>query len=669
MQDIKKTQFNTTNQTDFKIGKQIIIIVFVIAAILILKSVISKPVTPTSTTPSGGVVQLDKIKKFSSEGEFKDYLQKADAESDYFGVGIGGGFEGDIMTFEERSATPALGGKLAALDRVSQTNVQVTGIDEPDIVKTDGKEIYISSPDYIRYLGGAPMMREMSIMPPIIEMRTKAVKAFPPADLKLESEIEKSGNLLLDNNNLVIFSGQDIYGYDVSNPNSPEKKWDITLENNNYLVDARLYKNKIYLVTRNEIDISRPCPIIPLKAQGESLTVRCEEIYHSIYPIPVNTTFIAMILNPASGKIEEKVSFIGSAGTSVIYMSENAIYITYPYHESIAGFFSRFLKEKGGDMFPAWVIEKMDKLENYDISQSSKMIELQVTIEKYFNSLDDDERLRIENEMENRISDYYEAHKRELDKIGIVKIQLDKFDVSSAGSAPGSPLNQFSLDEYKNNLRIAVTIGDRWGMFEMMGESVSDVYILDENLKIQGSVKDLGKTERIFSVRFAEDKGYVVTFRQTDPFYVLDLSNPQKPELKGELKIPGYSSYLHPITKDKILGVGKQEPQIKISLFDVSDPQNPTEADKYILDEYWSDILNTQHAFLLDDRHKVFFMPGGKGGYIFSYENDKLKLVKAVSQVSALRAIYINDYLYIVGNDKITVLNENDWQKVNELDL
>ena len=135
------------------------------------------------------------------------------------------------------------------------------------------------------------------------------------------------------------------------------------------------------------------------------------------------------------------------------------------------------------------------------------------------------------------------------------------------------------------------------------------------------------------------------------------------------MKIRGNSSYLHPITKDKILGVGKQEPQVKISLFDVSDSQNPTEADKYILDEYWSDILNTQHAFLLDDRHKVFFMPGGKGGYIFSYENDKLKLVKAVSQVSALRAIYINDYLYIVGNDKITVLNENDWQKVNELDL
>ncbi len=207
-------------------------------------------------------------------------------------------------------------------------------------------------------------------------------------------------------------------------------------------------------------------------------------------------------------------------------------------------------------------------------------------------------------------------------------------------------------------------------MFGMgQSESASDVYVLDKNLKIQGAVKDLGLTEKIYSVRFIQDKAYVVTFRQTDPFYVLDLANPNKPELKGELKIPGYSSYLHPITKDKILGIGKEGSQVKISLFDASSAQNPVEKDKYSLDEYWSDVLSTHHAFLLDSKHEIFFLPGGKGGYVFSYKNDKLSLAKVVSGISAKRAIYLNDYLYIIGDNKISVINEMDWQKVNELDL
>ena len=106
---------------------------------------------------------------------------------------------------------------------------------------------------------------------------------------------------------------------------------------------------------------------------------------------------------------------------------------------------------------------------------------------------------------------------------------------------PGKVLNQFSLDEYKGDLRIATTIGQNswFGNFGQLAQSFSDVYVLDRNLKTVGVVKDLGKTERIYSVRFLADRGYVVTFRQTDPFYVLDLSNPSSPQVKGELKIPG----------------------------------------------------------------------------------------------------------------------------------
>ena len=254
-------------------------------------------------------------------------------------------------------------------------------------------------------------------------------------------------------------------------------------------------------------------------------------------------------------------------------------------------------------------------------------------------------------------------------KTDIIKISIRDFSVDAMGTVPGQLLNQFSMDEYNEHLRVATTVGGGWFSFGGPQEQENDVYVLDKNLSTSGSLQGLGLNERIYSARFIQDKGYLVTFRQTDPFYVLDLSNPRKPEIKGELKIPGYSSYLHPISKDRILGVGKEGSKVKVSLFDVSSPSNPKEANTFVLEEYWSDILNTHHAFLLDDKHMVFFMPGGRGGYVLSYAEDNLVIKKAVSDINAKRALFINDYLYVVGEDKIIVFDENTWERANKLEL
>jgi uncharacterized secreted protein with C-terminal beta-propeller domain len=179
----------------------------------------------------------------------------------------------------------------------------------------------------------------------------------------------------------------------------------------------------------------------------------------------------------------------------------------------------------------------------------------------------------------------------------------------------------------------------------------------------------MGLGERIYSARFIGDRGYIVTFRQTDPFYVLDLSNPTNPKLKGELKIPGYSGYLHPLADNIILGVGQEDWKLKMSLFDVSDPNNPKEIDKYLMQESYSEAINNHKAFLQDAKHKVFFLPGGSGGYVFGYEGNKLKLVKAVSDINARRAIFINDYMYIIHDNGVVVLDETKWEKVKELDF
>ncbi|MDP2927147.1 MAG: beta-propeller domain-containing protein [bacterium] len=599
------------------------------------------------------------VKKFVSEADFKDYLAKGREITNYPG-GFGG--EADFALREEVFSPQAKAG--GGPERVSETTVQVAGIDEPDIVKTDGREIYFSKEGY-GWWGG-----EQKMIAPEYQNRTNLIRAFPPADLTKDSQIDKAGNLLLVKNRLIIFSGQEILGYDVSDSKKPEKKWSLELENNVWLVAARLKGDKIYLVTQTAINDANPCPIEILKGGDSPLSIRCTDIYHPVSPLPVDTTSTAMILDPASGRVEKNISFVSSSGNSVVYMSNQAVYLAYSYYEDTTQFFLNFVKENSRDLFPSWVMDKMEKLAGYDLSQQAKMMELQLILQKYQSSLSDDESLKLGNELNNRMTDYLKAHLRDLQKTGIVKIGLDSFTVLASGSVPGQPLNQFSLDEYQDNLRLATTVGQGWwgwGFGGSQPESANDVYVLDKNLKTVGQVLNLGLTERIYSARFVGERGYLVTFRQTDPFYVLDLSDPRNPQMKGELKIPGYSSYLEPIDKDLVLGIGQEGGQVKISLFDVSSAQNPRELDKYILNEGWSEVLSTHHAFLLDKKHEIFFLPGGQGAYIFSYKGQRLEMKRAVSETSVRRAIYLDDYLYLIGDSKIVVLNELDWTKVNEL--
>jgi len=647
----------------------LIITAFVIAAISVFLAY--RPVLPSPSFPSTAKAEL---KTFSSEEEFKDYLEKS-ANLQFEGYLVGGWgvvplFEGAIPALVPPSVpTPLPSGmiKEAEPERVSATTVQVPGIDEPDIAKTDGKQIYISRQKYWTRWSGIEEEEKIGIIEPYME--TKVIRAFPPEKLSVESSMEEGGNLLYHDTIVIIFSSEKIYGYNVSIPKAPEKKWEIELKSE--MVGARLYENKIYLITRNNLDYSHPSPIEPLSTNGVPVTITYNEIYHPLIPAPVDVTYTILVLNPYSGEIDKSTSLVGSSGSSVVYMSPRAVYVTYSYFGDLAGVTAHFIEEECSDIFPASVIEKVKRLTGYDLSTTAKLTELRIILESYLNSLDTDERIKVENEIYNRANDYFKENKRELEKTGIAKISLDELEVIAAGEIPGTPLNQFSLDEYEGYLRIATTVGER-NLLWVAGiggtsESANDMYILDKNLNMVGALKDLGIGERIYSVRFMGDYGYVVTFRETDPFFVIDLSKAEKPELKGEVKIPGYSSYLHPLSQDKILGVGKEGSTVKLSIFDVSSSENPLELDRYVLNEYWSDILTTHHAFLLDEKHEIFFLPATNGGYVFSYKDNRLKLLKVVSEQIARRAIYIEDYLYILGDDRITVLDETNWEEEMEI--
>jgi uncharacterized secreted protein with C-terminal beta-propeller domain len=172
-----------------------------------------------------------------------------------------------------------------------------------------------------------------------------------------------------------------------------------------------------------------------------------------------------------------------------------------------------------------------------------------------------------------------------------VRTQVHRFDLDGAdvsyvasGSVPGHPLNQWALSEHDGDLRIATTEQDVTGR----GLSHSAVRVLrerDGELREIGHVGDLGRGERIYAVRYVGDIGFVVTFRQVDPLYTIDLSDPTAPRVLGELKIPGYSAYLHPVGEELLLGIGQDADAdgrtlgAQASLFDVSDLTSPRRLD------------------------------------------------------------------------------------------
>ncbi|WP_053225960.1 beta-propeller domain-containing protein [Solirubrobacter soli] len=200
------------------------------------------------------------------------------------------------------------------------------------------------------------------------------------------------------------------------------------------------------------------------------------------------------------------------------------------------------------------------------------------------------------------------------------RTEIHRFDVSdpsktvykASGSVPGFILNNYALSEYNGDLRVATIEDPPWQTAGPTAQSSSRVTVLRQDgnkLNQIGAVGGLGAGERIFGVRFMGERGYVVTFRQIDPLYTLDLSNPAAPRVAGELKIPGYSSYLYPIGSDRLLGIGRDGQSAKVSLFDVSNLAAPTEVTKLLFANSYTSVENEPHAFLYWAPKKLAMLP------------------------------------------------------------
>lgn len=626
-----------------------IICLFISGVMLVTHAFKNKSITETAKPH---------FSQFTSESEFRNYVNQAQTVVPMM-MGIGAS---DMMTKTAPAELPQ-SATVTTPERVSGTNVQVAGVDEPDIVKTDGTAIFVSSkyPQYY-FKRVMPLVEPaIGIMPPAPNMQniTDIIQALPVSSMKNVGSVNANGDLLVTNNRLLVLEHNAVKGFDISDKIKPTQAWEYSLDSNRQIETARLVGGQVVLVTKMYVYPNSPCPMPLWKMGNDQTTIPCTEIWRPDVSINADGVYTVVSLDPTDGHVNDMVSFVGGQDSTTVYVSPDAVYIGFTTSMSQSELLAHTLLSPDNSLIDAATKARITKVLALDISQAAKEVEIDQIVSGYTNNLSDDERMKWQTEMTNLMDAYIETHKREIEQTVITKIAVDEMRITATGEVPGRLLNQFSMDEYQDYLRLATTVGGR-GFGNT--HSANDVYVLDSKLNQVGRVTDLGKEERVYAVRFMNDRGFVVTFKETDPLYTLDLSDPKAPKVTGELKIPGYSSYLHPLQEHVLLGVGKEDNRVKVSLFDVSDPTSPKTLDTYLLSDYWSDIQSTHHAFLQDAKHGVFFIPASQGGYIFSYNNNSLKLVKTVADTTIDRALYINDALYLIGDHKITVVSEINWE-------
>ena len=285
---------------------------------------------------------------------------------------------------------------------------------------------------------------------------------------------------------------------------------------------------------------------------------------------------------------------------------------------------------------------------------------------------------------------------------------------------PGAVLNQFSMDESRGYFRIATTIGR---VSKSGGGTSNNLYVLNSTLGVVGSLEGLAPGEDIYSARFMGDRCYLVTFKKVDPLFVIDLEDPENPQVLGKLKIPGYSDYLHPYDENTLIGVGKETVEaeegnfawyqgVKVSLFDVSDVSDPKELAKYEIGDRGTDspALYNHKAFLFSLRRNLLVIPvleaeidssdysglvpsNARGEYVYqgayvfnisreggiqlrgrvTHVDDPQDFLKSgywfESDLSVERSLYIEDVLYTFSFNLIKMNSLVDLNELSTVDL
>ena len=558
----------------------------------------------------------DNVKKFlptftdkvtSIINEFNFYGTKNSAVEEYYEVTEDTAAATGTSSQNTGAAATDDGADMSESPDHSETTAQVEGVDESDVVKTDGKYIYILK----RYKGGTVK---------IVDIRSKN-----PVQLGSITADIYATDMYLSGDRLIII-GQVGTGnistaasvYDVSDP--AKVSLVTTCTQSGYLSDSRMISGKLYMISNYTINIgnvskSKPETFVP--------KVSCENYDGAVKPDTVcfynNCSdaqyTVAAAYDTKDGALVSTRSVLG--GSFTVYASTgNIITASYSYNGKTQ--LARFAIDDGN-------------------------IELKAT-----------------------------------------------------GEIEGDLLNQFSIDEYKNHFRFVTTVYKQTETKESAsGSVISEIVsvstqmsncliILDGDLKETGKIANIAPDERVYSVRFMGDTAYFVTFRQVDPLFSVDVSDPKNPKIIGSLKIPGFSNYLFPFGDGKLLGIGRNADEntgrtsgMKLSMFDISDPSNVTEYAKTNVNSVYSEALESHKASLVNYKKNLIAFPAyGTNGivyFVYSFENGTF-LQKAVIETNSVdsivcRGLYAGDVFYVATVDALQYFDLNTFNKLGVLEL
>ena len=505
---------------------------------------------------------------------------------------------------------------------VSSTTEQVKGVSEADIVKTDGKNIYYISDNILSIISAEG--KDSSLL-----SKTVITGEY---DIRCDEMFLKDNHIIILKTDVYETSGNktSVIIYDVSNPEKPVKKAESCQEG--YYASSRMIGDYIYLISNclvnvRNIDKNDPKTFVPtIECEDDETPVPADSIYRYDEEITTNRYTVIAAYNYKDGSLCGTASLLG--GTDQIYCStENIILANTRY-----------------------------------------------------NSRPTDE-----------YEDFIESHT----VISRLSIKEGKIEYKTTGKVDGILENQFFIDEHNGYFRFVTTVTEtkyvrrkfentNTEVVSSSNDTSARLTVLDNELKMVGEIKDLAKGERVYSVRFMGDTAYFVTFRQTDPLFSADLSDPANPKILGELKIPGFSEYMYPYGQGQLLGFGMEADErtgrttfLKLSMFDITNPADVKEEDKTVINGYYySPALNNHKAMMVEtgknligfaasDYDKVEYM-------IYKYVGDGFEKIFSVpikiKFEGTVRGLFAKDNFYVISDKELKVLDINTFEPLLTLE-
>jgi len=601
-----------------------------------------------------------------------------------------------VMTVTPTVTQVTLAAPVAQKVQYSTTNVQVSGIDELDIVKTNGRAVFYSKGNEIYIIDAAKDSLATVIRVP------RYVRGIYVWNDKLVAICGGAPIRILVYPPVYSPYSVQILVYDVANLSKPKLVANVTMSG--YYLSSRLYRGVLYVLTQSPAYVNNR---LVLPVVGSAIA----KPSNIVVLTPGDTYLTILALNISSLRGKAYAYLINRA--SIVYMSYDHLFVLsnmFGVYRVVPLLIERYMK-----LVPRDVATKLSNL----LSKGRLMeayYELLSWVSKDYGRL-----VTFVKNLEELVG-------KEGAYVRVFAFSVKGLDIEKLGyvDVPGVLTKQFAVNQLGNYLVLAtvrysisfriykppvyttlaqpsvipVTIYKkvngstttsvsyihitypttvrpklRYYVYPRFELSSVGVYVVDLNkLRIVASIPRVISNEYVFGARLVGTTLFLVTNRRVDPLFAIDLSNPVKPKIVGYVKLPGYLTYLHPLSRDTLLGMGVEKGSLKIEIFNVSDLKNIREISKLVIDKGWTQALYDYHAMTFWTSRKLLMFPisiswRNVGVAVVSYANNEVTLVKVLELPGALRAVWIGSKVFVISPTEVKVYLAGTWKPIAQIKL